>query len=92
MIMQEVLRMKNPEIMDANGVAESLSIMFHKDNCSVIAIQDATEDSVTGADLVANLNRLRLFSRFQLDRETPEYARLITTDSWGKTHYFRAWK
>ena len=60
--------MKNPEIMDANGVAESLSIMFHKDNCSVIAIQDATEDSVTGADLVANLNRVRLFSRFQLDR------------------------
>lgn len=84
--------MKNPEIMDANGVPESLSIMFHKDNCSVIAIQDATEDSVTGPDLVANLNRLRLFSRFQLDRETNEYARLITTDCWGKTHYFRAWK
>ena len=84
--------MKNPEIMDANGNPESLSIMFHKDNCSVIAIQDATEDSVTGADLVANLNRLRLFSRFQLDRETNEYARLITTDCWGKTHYFRAWK
>ena len=85
--------MKNPEIMDANGTPESLSIMFHKDNCSVIAIQDATEDSVTGPDLVANLNRLRLFSRFQLDRETNEYARLITTDCWGKTHYFlRAWK
>ena len=38
--------MKNPEIMDANGTPESLSIMFHKDNCSVIAIQDATEDSL----------------------------------------------
>ena len=84
--------MKNPEIMDANGVAESLSIMLHKDNCSVISIQDAVEESVTGADLVLKLNSLRLFSRFQLDRETPEYARLITTDCWGKTHYFRAWK
>ena len=84
--------MKNPEIMDVNGEAESLSIMFHKDNCSVIAIQDAVEESVTGADLVEKLNKLRLFSRFQLDRETKDYARLITTDSWGKTHYFRAWK
>ena len=84
--------MKNPEIMNANGIPESLSIMFHRENCSVIAIQDATEDSVTGSDLVANLNRLRLFSRFQLDRETNEYARLITTDCWGNTHYFRAWK
>ena len=84
--------MRNPEIMDTNGVAESLSIMFHKDNCSVIAIQDATEDSSSGTELVAKLNNLRLFSRFQLDRETHEYARLVTTDSWGKTHYFRAWK
>ena len=60
--------MKNAEIMDRNGNLESLSIMFHKDNCSVIAIQDATEDSTTGAELVVKLNNLRLFSRFQLDR------------------------
>ena len=84
--------MKDPEIMDVNGVPESLSIMFHKDNCSVIAIQDATEESVTGAELVEQLNKLRLFSRFELDRETKEYARLVTTDCWGKIHYFRAWK
>ena len=84
--------MKNPELLTANGTPENLSIMFHKDNCTVIAIQDATEDSVTGAELVENLNNLRLFSRFRLDRETDEYARLITVDSWGKTHYFRAWK
>ena len=84
--------MKNAEIMDRNGNPESLSIMFHKDNCSVIAIQDATEDSTTGAEPVVKLNNLRLFSRFQLDRETHEYARLVTTDSWGNTHYFRAWK
>ncbi|MBR1658180.1 MAG: hypothetical protein IJ697_06915 [Synergistaceae bacterium] len=66
--------------------------MFHKDNCNVVAIQDATEDSVTGSELVENLNKLRLFSRFRLDRETNEYARLITTDCWGNTHYFKAWK
>lgn len=84
--------MKKPEIMDRNGNPENLSIMFHKDNCSVIAILDATEDSTTGAELAEKLNNLRLFSRFRLDRETHEYARLITTDSWGNTHYFRAWK
>ena len=58
----------------------------------MVAIQDATEDSVTGTELVENLNKLRLFSRFRLDRETLEYARLITIDCWGKTHYFKAWK
>ena len=84
--------MKNPELMNENGVSESLSIMFHKDNCTVIAIQDATEESVTGSDLVEKLNKLRLFSRFSLDRETAEYARLITIDCFGNTHYFKAWK
>ena len=84
--------MKNPEIFDLNGMPESLSIMFHKDNCSVIAIQDATEESVTGADLAEKLNKLRLIGRFYLDRETAEYARLIMTDPFGRTHYFRAWK
>lgn len=84
--------MKNPEIMREDGTPESLLIMFHKDNCSVIAIQDAVEESVTGTELVAKLNALRLFSKYQLDRETSEYARLITTDCWGVTHYFRAWK
>ena len=84
--------MKKPELINENGEPESLSIMFHKDNCTVIAIQDATEESVTGADLVEKLNKLRLFSRFSLDRETAEYARLVTVDCWGKTHFFKAWK
>ena len=84
--------MKNPEIMTKDGTPESLTIMFHKDNCSVIAIQDATEESVTGTELATKLNALKLFSKYQLDRETSEYARLVTTDCWGNTHYFRAWK
>ena len=84
--------MRNPELMNENGVVENLAIMFHKDNCSVIAIQDATEESLTGAELAKKLNDLKLFSKFQLDRETSEYARLITTDCWGNTHYLKAWK
>ncbi len=84
--------MKNPELFSANGVPEPMSIMYHKNNCTVIAIQDATEDSITGEELVANINKLRLFSRFTLDRETVEYARLITVDCFGETHYFKAYK
>ena len=84
--------MKNPELMTENGIPENLSILFMKDNCTVIAIQDATEECVTGTELVEKLNKLRLFSRFSLDRETAEYARLITIDCWGNTHYLKAWK
>lgn len=35
--------MKNPELITANGEPENLSIMFHKDNCSVIA-SEASHD------------------------------------------------
>ncbi len=84
--------MKNPELTTPNGIPESLTNLFYRDYCNVMAIQDATEDSVTGAELVEKLNKLRLFSKFTLDRETQEYARLITVDCWGNTHYFKAWK
>ena len=84
--------MKKPELMTPNGRPEDFSILFVKDSCTVMAIYDAIEESVTGTDLVEKLNRLRLFSRFSLERETPEYVRLITTDCFGNTHYFKAWK
>ena len=84
--------MKNPELMTENGSPENLSILFTKDNCTVIAIQDATEESITGAELAEKLNKLRLLSKFYLDRETVDYARLVTVDCFGVTHYFKAWK
>lgn len=84
--------MKNPELLTEDGIRESFLILFKKENCNVMAIQDAVEESVTGVDLVNRLNTLKLFSRFSLDRETSEYARLITVDCWGNTHYLKAWK
>ena len=84
--------MRDPELFTSDGTTESLSTMFYKDNCSVVAIQDAVEESSTGADLAGRLNALKLFSKFQIDRETPEYVRLITVDCWGNTHYLKAWK
>ena len=84
--------MRKPELITEDGLQENLSSLFHRDNCSIIKIHDVIEDSSTGEELAMKLNRFKLFSKFTVDRETNEYARLITTDCWGKTHYFRAWK
>ena len=84
--------MKKPELFTRDGTLESLSTMFYKDNCSVVDIQDAVEESSSGSDLAGRLNALKLFNKFQIDRETPEYVRLITVDCWGNTHYLKAWK
>ena len=84
--------MRNPELITEDGVRENLSSLYHRDNCSVIKIQDTVEESATGDELVGKLNSLKLFSRFTLDRETPEYARLVTTDCFGNRHYFLAEK
>ena len=84
--------MKNPELFTANGNPESLSSLYNNDNCSVIAIQDAIEDSRTGEELVKNMNKLKLLYKFGLDRETPEYVRLSGTDYLGNRHYFKAEK
>ena len=84
--------MKNPELFSETGTREDLTILFLRYNCSVMEIQDVIEDSRTGAELVAGLNRLKLFSRFTLDRETPEYARLKTMDCFDNTFYLKAYK
>lgn len=84
--------MKNPVVTTENGAREDMTVLFDRRFCNVIKIEDATEDSVTGAELLENLNNLKLFSKFMLDRETAEYARLRAVDSLGNVHYFKAWK
>ena len=84
--------MRNPELITEDGVKENLASLYQRDNCSVIKIKDTVEESSTGDELVVKLNRLKLFSRFKLDRETPEYARLVTTDCFGNRHYLLAEK
>ena len=84
--------MKNPELFSENGSKEDLTILFLRYNCSVMEIQDVIEDSESGSELTAKLNKLKLFSRFTLDRETPEYVRLKTTDCFENTYYLTAYK
>ncbi len=84
--------MKNPELITMHGVKENLSVLYNDDNCNVIKIYDAIEESKTGEELVTNLNKLKLLNRFSLDRDKPEYVRLVTTDYLGKQHYLIAEK
>ncbi len=84
--------MKNPVLILGDGKEESLTDLYHGDNCNIFAINDAVEDSTTGAELEKRLNALKLFSKFSLERETNEYVRLATIDCFGKKHYFRAEK
>ena len=78
--------------MTLHGVAETLSSLYNKDNCNVITILDTIEESDTSEKLVANLNKLKLLHKFTLDRETPDYVRLVTTDYLGNRHYLKAIK
>ena len=84
--------MRKPELITEDGLQENLSSLFHRDNCSIIKIHDVIEDSSTGEELAMKLNRLKLFSKFTVDRETSEYARLVTTDCFGNKHYLKAEK
>ena len=78
--------MKKPVLITAHGVKESLSVLYNNNNCDVIKIYDAVEESKTAEELVANLNK------FSLDRDKPEYVRLITMDYLGDKHYLIAEK
>ena len=84
--------MKNPILTTANGIRLSIADMYYRNECSVPAIMDAVEDSVTGTELVNRLNKLKLLEKYHLDRETPAYTRLTATDCFGNKHYFRAEK
>ena len=84
--------MKQPELITIHGVRENLSTLYNNDNCNVITIYDTVEDSNTSEELVSNLNRLKLLHKFTIDREKPEYVRLVTTDYLGNRHYLIASK
>ena len=79
--------MKNPELITVHGVKESLSVLYNNDNCNVIKIYDTIEEIKTKEELVASLNKLKLLNKFNFDRETQEYVRLVTTDYLGNRHY-----
>lgn len=84
--------MKNPELINIPGVKENISSLFNANNCNIFLFHNTVEDSNSGEELTANINKLKLYSKFALDRETEQYARLITTDCFGNVHYLIASK
>jgi IS30 family transposase len=84
--------MKNPVLKTSNGISESLSNLWFRDECSIAKIEDVVEDSKTGAELAVELNKLNLFRKFTLDRETDTKVRLIAIDSLNNISYFEATK
>ena len=83
--------MKKPKYMTKDGIPLALSNLYFRNESSVIEINDAVEDATTAIELMKNLNNLNLFEKFQIDRVTASYVRLISHDAWGNTHYFKAW-
>lgn len=84
--------MKNPIFKNSSGMREAFSNMWYSNACSIAEIEDAVEDSNNGMELVNKLNNLKLFYKFELDRETDTKVRLKTNDCWGNVHYFEATK
>lgn len=76
----------------ADGIAESLSNLWYTGDCDIAAFTDAVEESRTGAELVRNLGRLKLFRKFTLHKETDAKIRLRGTDRMGNISYLTVTK
>jgi len=71
----------------ADGIPESLSNLWFRDECDIAAFTDAVEGSQTGKEMERSLGRLKLLRKFRLDRETGGKIRLKSTDRMGNTSY-----
>ncbi len=84
--------MRKPSLRTSNGIPEAMSNLWYGNEHSIVEIEDIVEDSKTGAELVNGLNKLNLFRKFTLDRETDKKVRLKAVDSLGNVSYFEATK
>ena len=82
--------MKNPIMKTSRGVRLALSNICN--TCSITDVEDAIADSRSGAELVSKLNRLGIFDKFTLDRETDSMVRLKCVDYCGNVEYLEATK
>ena len=82
--------MKNPRMKTSRGIPLALSSICN--TCSVTDVEDAVANSQSGAELVSRLNRLDIFDKFALDRETDNMVRLKCVDYCGNVDYLEATK
>lgn len=84
--------MKNPKLKTSEGIVEAISNLWYRNESSIAEIEDAVEDSTTGAELVKRINQLTLLRKFTLDRETDTKVRLKSVDKLGNISYFEVEK
>lgn len=76
------------KLYKANGIPESLSNLWYRDDSSVVEIEDAIEDASDSKDLLHRIQRMNLLRKFTLDRENDKRIRFKCTDCWGNVSYF----
>lgn len=76
------------KLYKANGIPESLSNLWYRDDSSVVEIEDAIEDASDSKDLLNRIQRMNLLRKFTLDRENDKRIRFKCTDCWGNVSYF----
>lgn len=76
------------KLYKANGIPESLSNLWYRDDSSVVEIRDAIEDASDSKDLLNRIQRMNLLRKFTLDRENDKRIRFKCTDCWGNVSYF----
>lgn len=84
--------MRNAVLKTSNGIMEAMSNLWYRNECSIAQIEDVVEDSTSGVELMNGLNRLNLFRKFVIDRETDKKVRLKAVDTFGNVSYFEAIK
>lgn len=76
------------KLYKANGIPESLSNLWYRDDSSVVEIMDAIENASDSKDLLNRIQRMNLLRKFTLDRENDKRIRFKCTDCWGNVSYF----
>ena len=81
--------MKKVRCLDRSEIRLSLNWAFPKDVAD-IDIRDVVEDSVSAEEMVYNLNKLKPYNKFTIDRVTNDYVRAVSVDNLGNKTYIKA--
>lgn len=81
--------MNKVKCLDKSEIRLSLNWAFPKDIAD-IDIRDAVEDATSAEEMVYNLNKLKPYNKFTIDRVTHDYVRVVSVDKLGNKTYIKA--
>lgn len=76
----------------SNGIPESLSNLWFRNECDISQIEDAIYDSTDAKELVDKINCLKLLRKFTFDREIETKIRLKSIDAHGNISFLEVYK